>query len=71
MPIVSIDAADASLDQLLTRVEAGEEVVLAGGSTPVAKIVSLNPARGKRTFGALRGLIYMMGDFLSLCRKTK
>ena len=43
MPIVTIDAAKTTLSQLLARVEAGEEIVLARCKQPVAKLVPFSP----------------------------
>jgi prevent-host-death family protein len=57
MDVVTIHAAKTNLSQLLARVEAGEEIVLARGRTPVAKLVPLTPAPPKRQFGALRGIV--------------
>ena len=39
MDTVTIHAAKAMLSQLLAQVEAGEEIVLARGKHPIAKIV--------------------------------
>ena len=57
MQVVTIHAAKTTLSQLLARVEAGEEIVLARGKNPIAKLVPLKPAATKRRFGALRGRI--------------
>jgi len=61
MATVTIHAAETGLAQLIARVEAGEEIILARGQDPVAKIVPLQLAppkpRGKRQFGALKGSI--------------
>ncbi len=51
----AIHAARRRLSQLLARVEAGEEIVLARGKHPIAKLVPFVPATVKRQFGALRG----------------
>lgn len=55
MTTVTIHVAKTTLSQLLVRVESGEEIVLARGNTPVAKIVPLQTASSKRKFGALEG----------------
>jgi prevent-host-death family protein len=55
--IVTIHTAKTTLSQLIARVEAGEEIVLARNKHPVAKIVPIaQPTTGRR-FGALRGVI--------------
>jgi len=60
MDTVTIHAAKTNLSQLLARVEAGEEIVLARGKHPVAKLVPMD-APPKRRFGALRGIV-AVGD---------
>jgi prevent-host-death family protein len=57
MKTVTIHTAKTTLSQLLARVEAGEEIVLARGKEPIAKLVPFRPPPTKRRFGALRGII--------------
>ncbi|MBC7637559.1 MAG: type II toxin-antitoxin system Phd/YefM family antitoxin [Acetobacteraceae bacterium] len=57
MPYITVHAAKTNLSQLLARVEAGEEIILARGKQPIAKLVPFEPPKSKRQFGALRGLI--------------
>jgi prevent-host-death family protein len=63
MEIVTIHTAKTTLSQLLARVEAGEEIVLARGKHPIAKLVPFRPAITKRRFGALRGRISVGAEF--------
>ncbi|HMN47091.1 MAG TPA: type II toxin-antitoxin system Phd/YefM family antitoxin [Povalibacter sp.] len=63
MTTVTIHVAKTNLSQLLARVEAGEEIVLARGKTPVAKLVPLNLPRKSRNFGSLRGRVHVGPDF--------
>jgi prevent-host-death family protein len=63
MEIVTIHTAKTTLSQLLARVEAGEEIVLARGKDPIAKLVPYHPAAAKRRFGALRGQISIGPEF--------
>jgi prevent-host-death family protein len=63
MEIVAIQKAKKTLSQLLARVEAGEEIVLARGKQPVAKLVPLQASAPKRRFGALRGIISVGPEF--------
>ncbi|HEY0838006.1 MAG TPA: type II toxin-antitoxin system Phd/YefM family antitoxin [Azospirillum sp.] len=63
MTTVAIHAAETNLSQLVARAEAGEEIVLARGDEPVAKIVPLQPKTGKRQFGALKGKIDIGPEF--------
>ena len=57
MKTVTIHTAKTNLSQLLARVEAGEEIILARGKQPIAKLVPFQPTAKKRRFGALRGVI--------------
>ena len=55
---VTVHEAKTHLSRLLQRVEAGEEVVIARGRTPVARLVPVRRSeRGGRRFGALRGRV--------------
>lgn len=54
MATYTIDAAKANLSKLVARAEAGEEIVLARGKKPVARIVPILP-RPKRRYGRLKG----------------
>jgi prevent-host-death family protein len=59
---VSIHAAKTNLSRLIKRAEAGEEIIIARGRTPVAKLVPLMP-KPKRVFGALRGKFSIGPEF--------
>ena len=63
MTIVTIHTAKTTLSQLLARVEAGEEIVLARGKEPIAKLVPFQPPVSKRQFGALRGIVSIGPEF--------
>jgi len=63
MAVVTIHTAKTTLSQLIARAEAGEEIVLARGNQPVAKIVAIEPAPSKRQFGAYRGKISIGPEF--------
>lgn len=56
MATVTIHVAKTKLSQLLARVEAGEEIVLARGKKPIAKLSPLTPPAPKREFGSMSGL---------------
>ena len=51
----SIHDAKTQLSRLVERAEKGEEVIIARGSTPVARLTRLRSARPTRRFGAMRG----------------
>lgn len=54
MAMVTIHEAKTNLSKLIARAEAGEEIVIARGREPVAKLTALiRPHR--RVFGALAG----------------
>ena len=63
MKVVSIHTAKTTLSQLLVRVEAGEEIILARGKTPIARLSPLQPSKSKRQFGALAGSISVGPEF--------
>ena len=53
----------ARLTQLLQRVEAGEEIVIARAGKPAAKLVPFVQSRGPRVGGQCRGKIWIADDF--------
>ncbi len=63
MNVVTIHTAKTTLSQLLARVEAGEEIILARGKTPIAKLVPFQPRPIKRQFGAMRGVVSVGPEF--------
>jgi prevent-host-death family protein len=63
METVTIHTAKTTLSQLLTRVEAGEEIIVSRGRTPIAKIVPFTPAPSKRQPGKLKGKISIGPEF--------
>jgi prevent-host-death family protein len=48
MTVVTVHQAKTNLSKLLAEVEAGEEVVIARGAKPVAKLVPIGPPPKKR-----------------------
>ena len=63
MAIVTIHAAKSTLSKLIARVEAGEEVVLARGKQPVARLVPVRASHKGRRFGSLEGKITIGPEF--------
>ncbi len=51
----SVHAAKTNLSKLLERAEAGDEVVIARGQTPVVRLTLVNHVAPHRQFGAMRG----------------
>jgi prevent-host-death family protein len=60
--IVTIHAAKTNLSRLVARAEAGEEIIIARGNKPVAKLVPII-VKPKRVFGALRGKFEIGPEF--------
>ncbi len=54
MPTVTIHQAKTNLSRLIARARAGEEIIIARGDVPVARLEPLAPPR-RRQFGAMRG----------------
>lgn len=52
---ISIHEAKTHLSRLIERAEAGEEVVIARGKTPVVRLVPLATPTVERRFGAMKG----------------
>jgi prevent-host-death family protein len=62
--IVTIHKAKTELSKLLVRVEAGEEIVIARGNKPVAKLVAADPApKPKRKPGRMKGMFTIGPEF--------
>lgn len=59
---VPLSEAKTRLSELIRRVEAGEEIVIRRGRTPVARLIAERPVRIAAP-GALRGRIRIAADF--------
>jgi prevent-host-death family protein len=68
MTTVTIHQAKTQLSKLIAKAEAGEEVVITRGKTPVAKLTSLGRQKEQKgqkvqlTFGMLKGRIPDLPD---------
>jgi prevent-host-death family protein len=60
---VTIHDAKTNLSKLIARVEAGEEIVIARGKTPVARLTPIRPPPPTRRFGALKGIVSVGPEF--------
>lgn len=60
---VNIHEAKTKLSQLLARVEAGEEVIIARAGHPIARISGIKQPRGGRVLGRDAGLFEVPDDF--------
>ncbi|HIJ61446.1 MAG TPA: type II toxin-antitoxin system Phd/YefM family antitoxin [Rhodospirillaceae bacterium] len=65
MTTFTIHTAKTTLSKLIARAEAGEEIVLARGSQPVAKIIPIIAPPAKRHFGAYRGKVTVSEEFFA------
>jgi prevent-host-death family protein len=63
MSTVTIHDAKTNLSKLIARVEAGEEIVIARGKTPVARLTPVRAPAATRRFGALKGIISVGPEF--------
>ena len=66
MATFTVHAAKTNLSKLLERVEAGEEIIIARGKKPVARLVPIgvpNHIRRRRAFGALKGKLGLPDSF--------
>jgi prevent-host-death family protein len=63
MSTVTIHVAKTNLSKLLARVEAGEDIVIARGKIPVARLTPIHPPPAKRRFGAFKGVLSVGPEF--------
>lgn len=58
----TVHQAKTNLSKLLRKVENGEEVIIARGKEPVAKIIPFPARKKKRVPGSLKGKIWYAPD---------
>jgi prevent-host-death family protein len=63
MDKVNIHDAKTHLSRLVERVEGGEEIVIARGGRPVARLVPYAARTTPRELGRLRGKIWLAPDW--------
>ena len=63
MPTVTIHQAKTNLSRLIERASAGEEIIIARGSKPVARLVPLGVVKGKRQPGSMKGKLEIGPEF--------
>ena len=63
MSVVTIHKAKTNLSCLIKKVSAGEEVILARGDKPVARLVPIENGKGKRRPGLLKGKLRLGPEF--------
>jgi prevent-host-death family protein len=63
MATFTIHQAKKNLSRLIQRVAAGEEVIIARGAKPVARLVAIGDGKGKRVPGSLKGKLVVNPEF--------
>jgi prevent-host-death family protein len=64
MSTVTIEEAQATLLDLIHRLQPDEEVVITENNQPVARLITAIPNRSVRKLGTLKGtVLYMAPDF--------
>ncbi len=63
---INIHEAKTQLSALVTRAEAGEDIVIARANKPVVRLVPVTPAPVQRRLGEAKGLVSMAPDFDAL-----
>lgn len=63
MTTVNVHDAKTNFSRILSRVESGEEIIIAKAGTPVARIVPLKHKIGKRSPGTAKGRITLSKEF--------
>jgi prevent-host-death family protein len=61
--VVTVHEAKTNLSRLLAKVTDGEEVIIARGKTPVARLVAIGETKGRRIPGRLKGQISVGPEF--------
>jgi prevent-host-death family protein len=64
--MMNVHAAKTNLSKLLARVANGEEIVIAKGGTPVARLVPYVSVVPPRPLGAFAGKVWMSDDALEM-----
>ncbi|KAA3655515.1 MAG: type II toxin-antitoxin system Phd/YefM family antitoxin [Calditrichaeota bacterium] len=60
---VNIHEAKTHLSKLIAKVSAGEEIIIAKGNKPVARLVHIPEFKPKRKLGSAKGQIHISNDF--------
>ncbi|MFY9751711.1 MAG: type II toxin-antitoxin system Phd/YefM family antitoxin [Candidatus Acidiferrales bacterium] len=63
MRVVTIHKAKTNLSKLIEKASEGEEVIIARGSKPVARLVPVGEVKGKRRPGSLKGQLRVGPEF--------
>jgi prevent-host-death family protein len=69
--VYTVHQAKTNLSKLLRKVENGEEVIIARGKEPVAKIIPFPARKKKRVPGSLKGKIHIHPSFFDPMSKEE
>ncbi len=63
MSVVTVHEAKTNLSRLLQKAAKGEEVIIARGSKPVARLVPIGEIAGRRRPGSMKGILRIGAEF--------
>jgi len=63
MATVTIHKAKTQLSKLIARAEAGEEIIIARGKEPVARLAPIAAGKQRPRFGVLKGKLKIPDSF--------
>jgi prevent-host-death family protein len=61
--VFTIHQAKTNLSRLIKKVSEGEEVIIARGKKPVARLVPVGEVKGKRQPGSMKGKLRVGAEF--------
>jgi prevent-host-death family protein len=59
MAVITIHDAKTNLSRLIKKAAEGEEIIIARGDKPVARLVPFGEVKGKRQPGSLKGTLHV------------
>ncbi len=65
MAIITIHEAKTNLSRLIKKASAGEEIIIARGDKPVARLVPFGESKGQRQPGSLKGKLRVGPEFFA------
>jgi prevent-host-death family protein len=63
MAVITIHYAKTNLSRLIKKASAGEEIIIARGDKPVARLVPIGETKGKRRPGSMKGKLKVGPEF--------
>jgi prevent-host-death family protein len=71
MEMVNIHEAKTHLSRLIKKVINGDEVIIAKGNKPVAKLIQYHSKKIQRTIGSAKGKVTVAEDFNKVAEDFK